>query len=201
MLLDTYFYHLPRAIPAWECEEIIKYGKSLNPIEGKTSSSDSMLSSEEKQEHSEKIRRSKTVFISDTWLKKDLSSIVDYANKSWKFDLSFEEDVQFTEYEPRGHYTWHNDSIKNPMNLKNMQRKLSMSVQLSKPEDYEGGDLRFNLRGLDSHNADTMISPPPEFKQQGSIVIFPSFLWHKVEPITSGKRYSLVMWTLGEQWK
>ena len=201
MLLDTYFYHLPRAIPAWECEEIIKYGKSLNPIEGKTSSSDSMLSSEEKQEHSEKIRRSKTAFISDTWLKKDLSSIVDYANKSWKFDLSFEEDVQFTEYEPRGHYTWHNDSIKNPMNLKNMQRKLSMSVQLSKPEDYEGGDLRFNLRGLDSHNADTMISPPPEFKQQGSIVIFPSFLWHKVEPITSGKRYSLVMWTLGEQWK
>lgn len=201
MLLDTYFYHLPRAIPAHECEDIIEYGKSLNPTEGKTFSSDSMLSSEEKQEHSEKIRRSKTVFISDTWLKKDLSSIVDYANKSWKFDLSFEEDVQFTEYEPRGHYTWHNDSIKNPMNLKNMQRKLSMSVQLSKPEDYEGGDLRFNLRGLDSHNADTVISPPPEFKQQGSIVIFPSFLWHKVEPITSGKRYSLVMWTLGEQWK
>ena len=201
MLLDTYFYHLPRAIPAHECEDIIEYGKSLNPTEGKTSSSDNMLSSEEKKEHNEKIRRSKTVFISDTWLKKDLSSIVDYANKSWKFDLSFEEDVQFTEYEPRGHYTWHNDSIKNPMNLKNMQRKLSMSVQLSKPEDYEGGDLRFNLRGLDSHNADTVISPPPEFKQQGSIVIFPSFLWHKVEPITSGKRYSLVMWTLGEQWK
>lgn len=201
MLLDTYFYHLPRAIPAHECEDIIEYGKSLNPKEGITAASDSMLSSEEKQEHSEKIRRSKTAFISDTWLKKDLSSIVDYANKSWKFDLSFEEDVQFTEYEPRGHYTWHNDSIKNPMNLKNMQRKLSMSVQLSKPEDYEGGDLRFNLRGLDSHNGDTVISPPPEFKQQGSIVIFPSFLWHKVEPITSGKRYSLVMWTLGEQWK
>jgi len=201
MLLDTYFYHLPRAIPAHECEDIIEYGKSLNPKEGRTASSDKMLSSEEKQEHSEKIRRSKTVFIGDTWLKKDLSSIVDYANKSWKFDLSFEEDVQFTEYEPRGHYTWHNDSIKNPMNLKNMQRKLSMSVQLSKPEDYEGGNLIFNLRGLDSGSEDTVISPPPEFKQQGSVVIFPSFLWHKVEPITSGKRYSLVMWTLGEHWK
>ena len=201
MLLDTYFYHLPRAIPAHECEDIIKYGKSLNPTEVKTSSRDGMLSSEEKKEHNEKIRNSKTAFISDTLLKKDLSSIVDYANKSWKFDLSFEEDVQFTEYEPRGHYTWHNDSIKNPMNLKNMQRKLSMSVQLSKPEDYEGGDLKFNLRGLDSSNGDTVMSPPPEFKQQGSIVIFPSFLWHKIEPITSGKRYSLVMWTLGEHWK
>ena len=201
MLLDTYFYHLPRAIPAHECKNIIKYGKSLNPKEGKTGSSNSMLSSEEKQEHSEKIRRSKTVFISDSWLKKDLFSIVSYANKSWKFNLNCNEDVQFTEYEPRGHYTWHNDSIKNPMNLKNMQRKLSTVVQLSPPEDYEGSDLKFNFRGLDGLNQDTIMSPPPEFKQQGSMVIFPSFLWHKVEPITSGKRYSLVMWTLGEEWK
>ena len=201
MLLDTYFYHLPRAIPAHECEEIIEYGKSLNPKEGKTSASNSMLSSEEKQEHSEKIRSSKTAFISDKWLKRDLQSIVEYANKSWKFNLKYNEDVQFTEYEPRGHYNWHNDSLKNPMNMKNMQRKLSTVVQLSSPEDYEGGDLKFNLRGLDSNTGDTVMSPPPEFKQQGSLVIFPSFLWHKVEPITSGKRYSLVMWTLGENWK
>ena len=87
------------------------------------------------------------------------------------------------------------------MDLKNMQRKLSMIVQLSKPEKYVGGDLRFNLRGLDGVNSDSVMSPPPEFKLQGSLVIFPSFLWHKVEPITSGKRYSLVMWTLGENWK
>ena len=201
MLLDTYFYHLPRAIPAHECEDIIKYGKSLNPEEGKTLASAKMLSDEEKQEHSEKIRTSKTAFITDTWIKKDLQSFVKYANKSWQFNLNCNEDVQFTEYEPRGHYNWHNDSLKNPMNMKNMQRKLSTVVQLSSPEDYEGGDLKFNLRGLDSSNADTVMSPPPEFKQQGSIVIFPSFLWHKVEPITSGKRYSLVMWTLGEKWK
>ena len=201
MLLDTYFYHLPRAIPAHECEEIIKYGKSLNPAEGKTVGSKNMLSDEEKKEHTEKIRSSKIVFIKDMWLKQELDSIVQYANKSWGFNLSHQEDVQFTEYEPRGHYNWHNDSLKNPMGLKDMQRKLSMVVQLSSPEDYEGGDLKFNLRGLDSSNGDTVMSPPPEFKQQGSMVIFPSFLWHKVEPITSGKRYSLVMWTLGEHWK
>jgi len=201
MLLDTYFYHLPRAIPAHECEEIIEYGKSLNPKEGKTSASNSMLSSEEKQEHSEKIRSSKTAFISDKWLKRDLQSIVEYANKSWKFNLKYNEDVQFTEYEPRGHYNWHNDSIMNPQNDKTVMRKLSTVVQLSPLEDYEGGDLRFNMRGLDSHAEDTIISPPSEFKQQGSLVIFPSFLWHKVEPVTSGKRYSLVMWTLGEHWK
>ena len=201
MLLDTYFYHLPRAIPAHECEEIIKYGKSLNPTNAKTVGSKNMLSDEEKKEHTEKIRSSKIVFIKDMWLKQELDSIVQYANKSWGFNLSQQEDVQFTEYEPRGHYNWHNDSIKNPMDLKNMQRKLSMIVQLSKPENYVGGDLRFNLRGLDGVNSDSVMSPPPEFKLQGSLVIFPSFLWHKVEPITSGKRYSLVMWTLGENWK
>ena len=201
MLLDTYFYHLSRAIPAHECEQIIAYGKSLNPKEAETTASTSVLSDEEKQSQSQKIRSSKTAFIGDVWLKKDLYSIVQYANKTWNFDLSQQEDIQFTEYEPRGHYNWHNDSLKNPMNLKNMQRKLSMVVQLSDPKDYVGGDLRFNLRGLDSSQSDTIMSPPSEFKQQGSIVVFPSFLWHKVEPITSGKRYSLVMWTLGGNWK
>lgn len=201
MLLDTYFYHLPRAIPAHECEEIIKYGKSLNPTNAKTVGSKNMLSDEEKKEHTEKIRSSKIVFIKDMWLKQELDSIVQYANKSWGFNLSHQEDVQFTEYEPRGHYTWHNDAIQNPMNLKNITRKLSMVVQLSKPEKYEGGGFRFNLRGLDSQVDDNIMSPPSEFKQQGSIIVFPSFLWHKVEPITKGIRHSLVMWALGEKWK
>tara|TARA_B100000424_G_scaffold253354_1_gene230445 strand:+ start:915 stop:1520 length:606 start_codon:yes stop_codon:yes gene_type:complete len=201
MLLDTYFYVLPRAIPAHECEQIIEYGKSLNPKDSKTGASKDMLSNNEKKEHNEKIRNSKTAFISTKWIFRELRPLVDYANKSWGFNISKCEDVQFTEYEARGHYGWHNDSMKNPMNLKNMHRKLSMSVQLSKPEDYVGGDLKFNLRGLDSQNGDTVMSPPPEFKQQGSVIVFPSFLWHKVEPVTSGKRYSLVMWTLGENWK
>ena len=201
MLLDTYFYHLSKAIPSHTCEDIIEFGKSLNPKEGKTSASKNMLSDEEKKEHAEKVRNSKTEWIKDSWVFTELCPFVEYANKSWGFNISKYEDVQFTEYQPKGHYNWHNDSIKNPMNLKNMQRKLSVSVQLSKPEDYEGGDLKFNLRGLDSHQEDNIMSPPPEFKQQGSLVVFPSFLWHKVEPVTKGVRYSLVMWTLGENWK
>ena len=91
--------------------------------------------------------------------------------------------------------------MKNPMNLKNMHRKLSMSVQLSKPEDYEGGDLKFNLRGLNSSNEDTIMSPPPEFKQQGSVIVFPSFHRHRVTPVTSGIRHSLVTWVEGPHWR
>ena len=201
MLLDTYFYVLPRAIPAHECEQIIEYGKSLNPKDSKTGASKDMLSNHEKKEHNEKIRNSKTAFISTKWIFRELRPLVDYANKSWGFNISRYENIQFTEYEPRGHYTWHNDAIQNPMNLKNITRKLSMVVQLSKPEKYEGGGFRFNLRGLDSQVDDNIMSPPPEFKQQGSIIVFPSFLWHKVEPITKGIRHSLVMWAIGEKWK
>ena len=201
MLLDTYFYHLSGAIPAHECQEIIDYGNSLNPKESETAASKDMLSDNEKKAHNEKIRNSKTEWIKDSWLMREITPFVKYANKSWGFDITKYENIQFTKYQPKGHYNWHNDAIKNAMDLKGMNRKLSMSVQLSKPEDYEGGDLRFNLRGLDSHSEDTIMSPPPEFKQQGSIVVFPSFLWHKVEPITKGTRYSLVVWALGGNWK
>tara|TARA_Y200000002_G_scaffold301496_1_gene256692 strand:- start:55 stop:660 length:606 start_codon:yes stop_codon:yes gene_type:complete len=201
MLLDTYFYHLPKALPSHTCEDIIKFGKSLNPKKAKTGSSKIMLSDEQKKEHVEEIRNSKTEWIRDSWLMREITPFVEYANKSWGFNISKYESVQFTEYQPKGHYNWHNDSMKNPMDLKNMQRKLSVSLQLSKPEDYDGGDLKFNLRGLDSYREDNILGPPPEFKQQGSIVIFPSFLWHKVEPITRGTRYSLVVWALGENWK
>ena len=201
MLLDTYFFHMTKAIPSHTCEDIIKFGKSLNLKEGVTAASNTMLSDEEKKKHTDEIRSSRASWIKDSWLMREITPFVEYANKSWGFDITKYEDIQFTEYQARGHYNWHNDAIKNAGGLKNMNRKLSMSVQLSKPEDYEGGDLRFNLRGLDSHSEDTIMSPPPEFKQQGSIVVFPSFLWHKVEPITKGTRYSLVMWSLGGNWK
>lgn len=63
-------------------------------------------------------------------------------------------------------------------------RKLSMSVQLSDPTEYEGGDfvLTNNKR-------------PP--KDQGNVIVFPSYLEHRVEPVTKGKRYSLVLWFYG----
>ena len=203
MLLDTYFYVLPRAIPAHECEQIVEYGKSLNPKRGKVSSSSELLSDEEQDFEKKEIRDSNVAWIEEPWLKNLLVPMMKYANdKAWNFHLCYNENVQFTEYEPRGHYNWHTDSIKNPANLKGMARKLSVVVQLSEYEkDYEGGGLKFNLRGLDSLGTDTILSPPPNFRQQGSVCIFPSYLWHKVEPITSGKRYSLVMWAIGDKFK
>ena len=125
--------------------------------------------------------------------------LYDCNEQYFKFDLSDRFEFNILKYEVGGHYEVHCD-VGDAESHKNIStRKLSFSFILN--EDYEGGDLRFNLRGLDSCLDDNLMNPPSEFEQQGSIVIFPSFLWHKVEPITSGKRYSLVMWTLGENWK
>lgn len=204
MLLDQYFYVLPSAIPAYQCEQIIEYGKSLNPKRGKTAASLELLSDDEQDFEKKEIRNNNVEWINEFWMNNLLSPFMKYANdRAWNFHLSDNEDVQFTEYEPRGHYNWHTDIMSFPRkDMKHLSRKLSMIVQLSKYEkDYEGGGLKFNLRGLDALGADTIISPPPNFRQQGSVCIFPSYLWHKIEPITSGKRYSLVMWAIGEKWK
>ena len=80
---------------------------------------------------------------------------------------------------------------------KNQQRKLSMTVCLSDENDFTGGDFEFDFRNMRSSNKKIC----KEIKQQGSIIVFPSFVWHKVHPVLSGTRYSLVMWSVGDPWK
>ena len=142
------------------------------------------------------------------WAQKIINTITSFNNdkKGYGFDITGMLELpnmlrymapDINPNKKAGRYDWHMDVGAHGVN----KRKLAMTVQLSDPKDYDGGDLKFNLRGLDSYREDNILGPPPEFKQQGSIVIFPSFLWHKVEPITRGTRYSLVVWALGENWK
>ena len=122
-------------------------------------------------------------------------TIYDYiasANKQagWNYDISGMEDVQIGKYQDGGHYTWHADI--DPPCDQNFQRKLSCSVQLSDENTYEGGDLVFQDSGGDEYTA---------CRKQGSIVVFPSTLRHKVTPITSGTRFSAVAWMRGPAFK
>jgi len=71
-------------------------------------------------------------------------------------------------------------------------RKLSFSLQLSDPEDYEGGELEF----LD--NQDEPFFAP---KQKGTIVVFDSRVKHRVRKVTNGLRKSIVGWVVGPRWK
>ena len=102
----------------------------------------------------------------------------------WNFDLASTELVQFGKYMPGAFYKEHCDS--DVLNFAN--RKLSISVQLSAPDEYSGGDLR--LKGWDK-------SPcimPEELRNQGTVIVFPSMLLHEVTKVRAGIRYSLVQW-------
>ena len=86
--------------------------------------------------------------------------------------------------------------LDNP-NKHNKNRKLSVTVSLSDASDYQGGDLEFDCGNIKKKR----IMKCKEIKQKGSIVVFPSFVWHRVRPVKKGTRYSLVMWNLGHPFK
>jgi PKHD-type hydroxylase len=123
------------------------------------------------------------------WVYDKLGSMISEANNNmWKFDLThMRELIQYTEYyEGGGQYDWHMDC---GIGIQN-QRKISVTVQLSQPDEYEGGDLEFNLGNY-------MTAP----RVQGAAVIFPSFFLHRVTPITKGIRKSFVLWVGGEPYR
>ena len=82
-------------------------------------------------------------------------------------------------------------------------RKLSMTCQLTDGSEYTGGELEFDFRNYDPHLRDESkhVRSVPEILPKGSIVVFPSHLWHRVKPVTRGTRYSLVVWHLGYPFK
>ena len=77
-------------------------------------------------------------------------------------------------------------------------RKISMTVNLNDPQDYEGGNLKFDLG---PHFKGERFKVFDDMRTRGSVIIFPSFMYHCVTPVTSGTRYSLVLWLLGKPWQ
>jgi PKHD-type hydroxylase len=78
-----------------------------------------------------------------------------------------------------------------------------MTCQLRDGSEYEGGELEFDFRNYDPNMRDESkhIKKIKQILPKGSIVVFPSFVWHRVKPVTKGTRYSLVMWSLGYPYK
>jgi PKHD-type hydroxylase len=103
--------------------------------------------------------------------------------------FSANEAIQYTEYyDNGGHYDWHIDmSAGYPLN----QRKISMTVQLSDESEYDGGNFEI-MRGRE-------VEQLP--KGKGNVVIFPSYLLHRITPVTRGVRKSLVLWLGGASFK
>lgn len=115
-------------------------------------------------------------------------------NENFLYDLTAIDGgaIQYTQYKEGQFYTWHNDAGISNMNDNEMIRKLSFVLQLSDPDDYEGG----NLQLLDESGT-SYIAP----RQRGTMILFDSRTQHRVLKVTKGCRKSLVGWTIGPRWK
>lgn len=135
-------------------------------------------------------RSSEIAWLPDTeetrWIYDRLASLALVANREcWQLDVvGFGEKLQVARYSSStgGYYDWHMDTGE-----ASAHRKISVSVQLSDPQDYEGGELQLQTG---RHARVTT-------KTKGSVVMFPSYLLHRVTPVTAGCRRSMVIWISG----
>ena len=121
----------------------------------------------------------------------DLDKFIQKANENhFGFgDIQVTEQAQFTEYPEGGFYDWHMDCDVN-MQHEPPVRKISMTLLLNDPSEFEGGDLEL----LENKNTATRL-------KQGHAIIFASFLRHRVNPVTKGMRQSLVVWFGGKPFR
>jgi PKHD-type hydroxylase len=163
-----------------ECQTIINIAKEKGLIKGTTSV--------EKDVRDSKISWLYPVDNMDWVFRRVTDITLNLNERFFKFDLfGLNEGFQFTNYEaPSGKYGKHVDRAMNiPV------RKLSISIQLTDPEEYEGGELY-----LYDEEEGTVMD-----KTQGTLIIFPSYVLHEVMPVTKGERNSLVTWVTGKQFK
>jgi PKHD-type hydroxylase len=166
-----------------ECQTIINIAKNKGLIKGTTFNDDK----------TKDVRDSKISWLYPVdkmdWVFRRVTDITLNLNERFfKFDLfGLNEGFQFTNYEaPSGKYGKHVDR---GMNMP--VRKLSISIQLTNPEEYEGGELK-----LYEGKEETIMD-----KTQGTLIMFPSYVLHEVMPVTKGTRNSLVTWVTGKQFK
>ena len=208
MNLKHYYWWFKSAVPPRICDDIVKYGlkqKDDMAITGGLGHNRNLqkqpLNKKEIKDLKKK-RDSNIVWMNDRWIYKEIQPYVNQANTNahWNFNWDWSESCQFTKYKPGQYYDWHCDSWEGEYKEKGPTqgkiRKLSVTVSLSDEKDYDGGELEFDFRNTDPHKKRN-VRVCKDILPKGSLVVFPSFVWHRVKPVTKGVRYSLVIWNLG----
>ena len=145
------------------------------------------------EKYKDELRKSSVMFIENSeknnWIYEKLASLaVQCNNERYHFDLlGFHQELQLTKYSKGDFFDWHLDFGAGEISA----RKLSMTIQLSDPDEYEGGDLQFMI------NKEVVNAP----REKGTIVIFPSFIMHRITPVTKGIRQSIVGWVSGPPYR
>jgi PKHD-type hydroxylase len=170
-----------------ECQKVIELSANLPEEQGGiyTKSTNGGALTHERSRNREDVRSSKVRWmppeLENMWLYDRLETAIEKLNQAYRFDLYGFEMLQVSTYGVGGHFGWHIDTGGEDEST----RKLSLSVQLSDSSDYEGGDLEFI--GVSGDHPRSI----------GSLIAFPSFLAHRVTPVTRGTRISLVGWIHG----
>ena len=210
MNLSHYYWYFTSALSPKFCDEVIKYASSkkdkfaLTGSLGRHRDVDKKPLSQQEEEMVRSKRNSNIVWLDQAWIYKELQPYVHKANLNagWNFQWNRTESVQFTKYNINQYYDWHCDSWEKP--YKNGEvRKLSMTCQLTDGSEYEGGELEFDFRNYEPYERDESkhLIRVKEVLPKGSIIIFPSFVWHRVKPVKKGVRHSLVAWNNGASFK
>ena len=209
MNLKWYYWYFKSAIPERICDDIVRYGKEQKKEIAVTGNNNKKELTEVQLKNIQKKRKSDIVWMSDRWIYKEIQPYIHQANASagWNFDWDYSEACQFTEYKKGQFYDWHCDGWDRPYVRESANdpshgkiRKLSVTVSLSDPKDYKGGELEFDFRNQDPDKKPN-IRKCTEILPKGSLVVFPGFVWHRVCPVKKGSRYSLVIWNLGWPYK
>ena len=206
MNLTNSYWWFKSVIPPRICDDIINYGlkhqddRAITGGFGRGRDLKKQPLNKKEIKDLKKKRDSNIVWMNDRWIYKEIHPYVVEANQraEWNFSWDWSESCQFTKYKPGQYYDWHCDSwdkiYEKEGPAKGKIRKLSVTVSLSDEKDYTGGELEFQFRNMDNPKVTRVCK---EILPKGSVVVFPSFVWHRVKPIKKGVRYSLVMWNLG----
>ena len=172
----------PAAFNKKECEDLVSYVKQEILIQTAKVGGAS--------ETNENVRKGNVAFVPATefmvpYYNKISDCILNMNKQFYNYDLfGFAEHLQFAEYNaPGGHFSSHMD-----VGYGHGVRKLSVTIQLSDPNNYDGGELEI----IESLEFPTIMP-----KDQGTLVMFPSYMLHRVLPVTRGTRHSIVGWVSG----
>jgi PKHD-type hydroxylase len=188
----------PKALPPELCRLVKALGDELTTIKATVVEYSQDAQTTQRGRLDEEVRRTAVGFWDEThWISGLLIHYAMLANRElWNFELSLMAGVQYAIYDANSFFTWHTDELAtpygplSPTHWVRLNRKLSVSVHLTEPDAYTGGDLQFRDR-LGNPMAIEGV------REQGTVVVFPSNVAHTVTPVTSGVRNSLVGWVLG----
>ena len=156
----------------------------------------SLLNDGDSSERDPTLRISKQAWIKDVSFCKSFFSVGQKINElcKWDFNIKSIEAIQFGIYGEGGRYDWHVDQQLKPLN--GTVRKISMTLFMNDPDEYEGGEFDLELYNPEKK---------PRYKtfklKKGLAIFFQSDRWHRVRPVSSGVRKSLVAWYSGPTFK